>query len=134
MNMMDNSNKKIESLEKVIENLQQNVLQLEISTNFFMSKVITLDIVHAIPLPSLLSSRCIIYDVSYNHVTTVEELRGLQSQCKKQIIVGAIQGSSSMILTIAAMRPSEILSLHNPLNQPTKYGDELAGVFIRNQV
>jgi hypothetical protein len=123
MNMMDLCNKKIESLEAVVKNLQQNVQQLETATNLYLPKGFALNIVHDIPLSSLSPCWSIIYDFPYSHVTTVDELRALKSRCKKQIIVGAIEGSSSTILKIAAMGPSEILSLDSPLNQPTKYGN-----------
>jgi hypothetical protein len=123
MNMLDQSNKKVESLEKVVENLQLNVHKLEATANFHSVADFTPGIVHDISLSLLSPSWSIIYDFPYSHATTVEELRALKSQCKGQIIVGAVQGSSSAILKIAAMGPSEILLLDSPLNQPTKHGN-----------
>ena len=123
INMLDQSNKKIESLEKVVENLQQTVQIHQATINLYFPKDITLNIVHDIPMSLLSPFWNTIYDFPYNHVTTVEELRALKSRCKQHIIVGAIQGSSSTVLKIAAKGPSEILSLNSPLNQPTKYGN-----------
>ncbi|CAF0887120.1 unnamed protein product [Rotaria sp. Silwood1] len=123
MNMLNRSNKKIESLEKLVNNLQQSVQKLEATIDVHFLRGLPSSVVHDVPLSSLNPSWNIIYDFPYSHGTTVEELRALRSQCKKHIIVGAIQGNSSMILKIAAMGPSEILSLDSPLNQPTKFGN-----------
>ncbi|CAF1927214.1 unnamed protein product [Rotaria magnacalcarata] len=124
MNMLNQSNKKIESLEKLVENLQQNVQKLETSSNLHsLTGWPSSSVAHDVPLSSLVSSWNIIYDHPYSHVTTIADLRALISQCNKQIMVGAIQGSSSMILKIAAMGPLEILSLNSPLNQPTTFGN-----------
>ncbi|CAF4291423.1 unnamed protein product [Rotaria sp. Silwood2] len=121
MNMLDRSNKKTESLEKLVENLQQSVQKLEAAMDLYSLTGLSVSVIHDVSLSSLISAWNTIYDFPYSHKTTVEELRALRSQCKKHIIVGAMQGSSSMILKIAAMGPSEILSLDSPLNQPTKF-------------
>jgi hypothetical protein len=123
INMLDKSNKKAELLENKVANLEQYVQELETNTNLYLLVGFAQGVVHDIPLSSLPASWEIIYDFTYGHVTTVEELRALKLRCKKQIIVGAIQGSSSTILDIAAMGPSEILLLDSPLNEATKFGN-----------
>jgi hypothetical protein len=123
MNMLEQSNKKVESLEKIVENLQLNFHKLEANVNIHLPPCFETGVVHDISLSSIPLSWNIIYDFPYSHATTVEELRALKLQCKEQIIVGAIEGRSSTILKIAAMGPSDILLLDSPLNQPTKYGN-----------
>ncbi|CAF1051250.1 unnamed protein product [Adineta steineri] len=123
INMLDISNKKSKTLEKKIEHLDQYIHELETTVNLYIIGGFASGIVHDISLSTLPSSWEIIYDFTYGHVTTVEELRELKLRCKKQIIVGAIQGSSSTILKLAAMGPSEILLLDSPLNEPTKFGN-----------
>jgi len=123
MNMLNENNKKVKSLEKVVENLQENLQKVKTIANLNLPLGFAFGIVHDISLSSLSPSWSIIYDFPYSHVTTVEELQALKSQCKKQIIVGAIQGNSSKILKIAAMGPSNILLLNSPRNQPMKYGN-----------
>lgn len=123
MAMVGESNKRIQSLENLVENLQTHVKALEATLDMhFLRGDLPSSVIHDIPLSSLIPSWKIIYNFPYNHKTTVEELRALESQCKNKIIVGAINGSASLKLEIAAMGPSEILSLNSPLNQPTIYG------------
>jgi hypothetical protein len=121
--MLDQSNKKVELLEKVVENLQLSLQNIETTAKLHLPLEFAFSVVHDIALASLSPSWKIIYDFPYSHATTIEELRALKSQCKEQIIVGAVQGSSATRLAIAAMGPSDILLLNNPLNQPTKYGN-----------
>lgn len=115
--------RKIQLLEKANENLERKLQQVETITNFYSAAGFVPGVAHDISLTPLLSSWSIIYDFPYNHVTTVEELRALKLKCGDQIIVGAIRGSSSTILKIAAIVPADILLLNSPVNQPTKYGN-----------
>ncbi|CAF1622478.1 unnamed protein product, partial [Didymodactylos carnosus] len=56
--------------------------------------------------------------------TTTEELRQLYTKCiDKRILVGAINGSSSTVLALAAVGPSTILQLETSLNQPIYYNN-----------
>ncbi|UJR10254.1 hypothetical protein I4U23_014464 [Adineta vaga] len=123
INMLDTSNKRSEILEKKVAHLEGYVHELETTIHLYILGGFSAGVVHDISLSSLPSSWKIIYDFNYGHETTVEELRTLRARCKKQIIVGAILGTASTELKIAAMGPSEILSLESPLNQPTKFGN-----------
>ena len=120
---IDQQHKRIRSLERNRESMQKDLERLRARVDFDFSRGLPLSIVHHVPLSSLYPSWTKIYDYPYSHVTTVEELRTLRLKCNRQIIVGAIQGRLSNLLEIAAMGPSEILSLDSPLNQPTAYGD-----------
>ncbi|CAF0845248.1 unnamed protein product [Adineta ricciae] len=123
INMLDTSNKRGERLESKIEHLEQYVQELETTLHLYIVGGFGGGVVHDVSIASLPTSWDIIYDFNYGHVTTVDELRALRSRCKKQIIVGAIQGNSSNVLRIAAMGPSDILLLDSPLNEPTKFGN-----------
>jgi hypothetical protein len=123
MNMLDQSNKKFKALEKIVENLQLNIQKLQATANLHSTLRFAPGVFHDISISSLLSSWNIIYDFPYSHETTVEELRALRPQCTEQIIVGAIKGNASMILSIGAIGPADILLLNSLLNQPTKYGN-----------
>jgi hypothetical protein len=123
MNMLDQNNKKLKVLEKVVKDSQLNIQKLQATANLHFTLGFAPGIFHNISISSILLSWNIIYDFPYNHETTIEELRALRPQCTEQIIVGAIKGNSSMILTIGALGPADILLLNNLLNQPTRYGN-----------
>ncbi|CAF1530800.1 unnamed protein product, partial [Didymodactylos carnosus] len=109
---------KIEKLEKMVENLE-TILHEHISICPPLNQIL-----QNIPLSSLEKNWYIIYDHPYSWITTTEELRQLYIKCiDKRILVGAINGSSSTVLALAAIGPSSILQLETHVNGSMHYSD-----------